>query len=797
MSGERRSVPSSAVRSAERQGLVRLSKRLTVQRCARLLRRVARMSPSEVIHRGGGALLGPGGADRPASGMPCIDVNRACEELQRRFLFGAGHRDALVDWLREHAPGVARRVCDDAAGLRRTGIAVFGHQVALQGAVDWRADPRSAWRWPERALDEAAAVAATRFAPVLAGGWHVDVKDVWELNRHQFLPTLGCASWLDADAGHAAFAASLVESWIAQNPAGVGVNWASPLEVGLRAISWLWTLAFVLATPSVDGAPVDGALKDRWMGSLAQHYQILVRRLSTFTDRTNHLIGEAAALWMLSSVVPSLPDAARQRERALAILCVEVERQVTSDGVSREQSLGYHCFVLDFYLQVVALARRLGESVPVVIESRLTAMLAFLARMLGCGGAVPQIGDGDDGIALPFPGRVDGARQRAESLLAAGAQLFDRPGWYPDTTDCALLSYWLLGGTVGAAHLITAGRERRAAGLTVLDDGGYAIFEAATDDGRSRQLVFDVGGLGYLPNAAHEHADALSILIRVNRTLVLADPGTGTYTGSASVRDTFRGTNAHNTVTIDDLDQADMLDTFKWVNPVTTELVGSSSSAEFDHVAAEHDGYERLRRPIRHRRDVFFVRPDYWIVVDRLTGRGRHRVARRFHFPPDVQITMPEEHTFDVVSRRSSDGLRFIFPVEPAESSTTVRIEDAMWSARYGCWEPTPCVVAESVGEPPFILPTLIVPLDPDGAAMDVRLDRAEGGIPPELDRGGVLCRATATRGPTRYQDVCAAAPIGQGERANAGLRFVRRDAEGQVVSRFGDVIPVRGAGGV
>jgi hypothetical protein len=404
--------------------------------------------------------------------------------------------------------------------------------------------------------------------------------------------------------------------------------------------------------------------------------------------------------------------------------------------------------------------------------------------MLGRGGDLPQIGDGDDGRAIPLPGRVT-MRERAESLLAAGAYLYERPEWHPRAGQQVDLPFWLLGCPSGAPAV---GERLNAPppNSVVLREGGYCFLEALSDDGRSRQLIFDVGGLGYLPNAAHEHADALSILIRVNQTLVLADAGTGTYTGSASIRDGLRGTAAHNTVTIDDLDQADMLDTFKWVNPVHTELVGWSTSAHFDYAAATHNGYERLRRPVRHRREVLFVRPDYWIVVDRFAGHGRHQITRRFHFPPDVKVTRRTETTFDAVSRQTRDGLRFIFPCEPS----TLRVDEALWSGSYGSWERADCLVAQTDAEPPLALVTFIVPLDGVGTTLDVRLSAGSGRERADVQPGMVRYCASVATGPARYEDtvVIHAAPPGNGQAVADGVGVVRHDAGGRVARQFGDL---------
>ena len=61
---------------------------------------------------------------------------------------------------------------------------------------------------------------------------------------------------------------------------------------------------------------------------------------------------------------------------------------------------------------------------------------------------------------------------------------------------------------------------------------------------------------GMPPLYNHGHADALSITLSVGGKETLVDPGTYRYNGEPEFRKYFKGTRAHNTVTIDGLDQA-------------------------------------------------------------------------------------------------------------------------------------------------------------------------------------------------------------------------------------------------
>lgn len=747
---------------SEAQKLVRLSKRLPIQRCRRILERCLDLSAAEIAHR--------------LTALVRREQARTIEPAPSFVLPRAAVVDALA---KRHAPGCEATSSMDAPALARLraiaertragSVVTFGRSIHLDPATfDWQRDPVTERRlWADVPLDEGGAVRATRSED---GAPLTDVKYVWELSRHQPLAVVSYTGRVDADPAAVAYVASSIDGWTRQNPPGRGVNWSSTLEVGLRALSWLSAMACILGNDAVGDE-----LATRWIGALVAHYDHLRRHLSIYTDRSNHLIGEATALWVLATTLPELPEARREAGRALDVLTTEIERQVSPDGVSREQATGYHCFVLDFYLQIVAGARRLDLALPPIVESRSTAMLDFVDRLLGAGGDLPQIGDGDDGVGIPLLSVLE-PRERAETLLAVGARLFDRPHWLPDGAIARGMANVVLGAAPAASALRHGGERRRDVSIA-LRDGGYCFLEAVRDDGHARQLVFDVGSLGHLPNAAHEHADALGILVRVGRTLVLADPGTGTYTASPAIRNLFRGTAAHNTITVDDLDQADVLDTFKWVNLTRTELLDWSASASLDYVAAYHDGYTRLREPVRHTREVLFVRPFYWILVDRVEGSGVHRIARRFHFAPEVEVAQRDAATFDATAATTGDGLRLVFFDPGCVSPITTRVEPGPWSPGYGRWETSTRITMETTSSAPCTFLALLVPLR-DGQA-DVTIDRAEAQGTPD-----VVCRIAANGVATPQID-----RVMTHERDNVpgrGFRFVRRTGSEELTRLLG-----------
>ena len=103
-------------------------------------------------------------------------------------------------------------------------------------------------------------------------------------------------------------------------------------------------------------------------------------------------------------------------------------------------------------------------------------------------------------------------------------------------------------------------------------DAGMALLR--DPDGRPDELWCraDHGPHGYLSIAAHAHADALAIEVRVGGVDVLADPGTYCYGAEPAWRAYFRSTLAHNTLEVGGVDQSVAAGPHLWTRQARAEL---------------------------------------------------------------------------------------------------------------------------------------------------------------------------------------------------------------------------------
>jgi hypothetical protein len=532
--------------------------------------------------------------------------------------------------------------------------------------IDWHLEPVSQKRSPLihwSRIDE------------LETGATGDKKIVWELNRHQHFVTLGRAYWLTGDELYAQTFATHLAHWMNENPPKLGLNWLSSLEVAFRAINWLWALNFFKASAHLQPALFSRALKYLYL-----HARHLEKYLSTYASPNTHLTGEALGLFYLGTLLPEFRRAARWRETGRSILCEELERHVLEDGVYFERTSYYHRYTTDFYTHFLLLSERNGAEIPRKLKTKLQSLLDHLMHLTRPDGTTPFIGD-DDG------GRLSMLDERAandfRATLSTGAAIFNRADYKYVAREAAEETFWLT-GRAGLEKFAQLASQTPSELSRAFPAGGYYIMRDgwASD---ANYLLIDGGPHGAL-GCGHAHADALAFDLSARGRTLLVDTGTYTYTGSSELRDSFRHSAAHNTLTIDGESSSIPDGPFSWKFWANASVISWQSHARFDYFAGAHDGYMRLSpAPARHTRSVLFLKNDYWVIRDSVLTEGEHRYDLHFHFAAGAHPLIDESEDTHSLNEPSSSvpGLQIFSFADGGEW----KMEDGWISSAYGSRE--------------------------------------------------------------------------------------------------------------
>ncbi len=467
-----------------------------------------------------------------------------------------------------------QKIIERADEMLRDENYVFTFLHHLHTAEDpWNYDPVEKKYWPKKQYEETA---------VHNADTPKDVKIVWEVNRFKYLPLLAQAAYCTKDERYATEALWRLHTWIEANPFGKSVNWSSPLELGVRAISWIATLLLL------EDAGFSSLIDQKVYRSLWEHAAYLNAALSTDKIvRSNHLIGEVTGLYILSSVY-DFPEKDFFRIRAKKILTDSILRQTYPDGASRESSGWYHTFVTDFADLALRIAGRTGDSFDNDFIDRVKAMTVYKNSIMATDGEVVKYGDCDFGKVINLSG------QWKDYIF----------GVSPVTTNERLNSF------PDAKH------------LTAMIDRNYCFVRAGD---------FGWGGDGF---SSHAHNDLLSPAVYLNGTAIIVDPGTYAYNGVPVDRDNYRSEGFHNGLIVDGGSNTIIKKGFGWLKTRPAAML-ENIVQDNGRISAEGSYGEWHGKHSR----TFTITGTSFILEDHLKFEGEHDLEWNFHFHPRWRLT--------------------------------------------------------------------------------------------------------------------------------------------------------------
>lgn len=647
-------------------------------------------------------------------------VNLRTTDAHGNFFFSRTDLPERVRLLRQHLPDKVGSILSEADEICRHRFRLLGYTDLDYGPeIDWHLDAVHNKRSPRKPWYK---IDFLNFEEI------GDHKVIWELSRHQHLVTLAKAWLLTRDARFAKEASSLWYAWQRANPYPIGINWVSSLEVAFRSLSWIWVRELLADCDELHRQFTTDLLR-----GLALNGRHIERYLSTYFSPNTHLLGEAAALFFIGVLCPQIPAGIRWRQKGWEILLQEAGRQIHDDGVYFEQSLYYHVYALDLFLHARLLASRNGIDVPASFDEIIKKMLAVVQALSQNG---PPHGFGDDDGGRIFNPR----RNRAEDMtdpLAIGEIVFQKAP-LSATVPLTEEAVWLFGEQATSILPRVAAVPARSQRFP---NGGICI---STESGNStQQIVIDAGPLGAM-RAGHGHADALSVKYSAYGRPCLVDSGTFCYMSSGNERNSFRGSAAHNTLRVDEIDQAVPHGPFAWKDLPSVRAESWITGETFTLFSGSHTGYLRLSDPVLHRRFVIHLYRSFWMVRDVVEGNAAHILETFWHFDPNLAIRQTAG-CFVVANqnaaKQNDDG--------PRQSIAFVPVNDSEWDCRMMASQVSPIY---GVAEPAQVLRCRAEIRLPGEHAMVVQALAVEGEAPGELLRAKTQSTQTPAAGNTVYE---------------------------------------------
>lgn len=500
---------------------------------------------------------------------------------------------------------------------------------------------------------------------------NADVKVPRELSRCHHLLRLALAFRFTGDDKYAATIVAYITDWIDENPLLYSINWGCAMDVGIRAVNWIWALSLI---KDYQISEVD---IEKIRGSLYQHGWFIYNNLegNNYSYNNNHYFSDIVGLLHVAMLFGKGKEVAKWLRLATTTFYRETRLQVLPSGMSLEGSTNYHRLVLELVLTSVVLLHRNGKDVPPDIWGRLESMFEFVMRLTMPDGTMPVVGDQDNGRLLPW-GIEDLNDHRY--LLSVGAMLFNRGDFKHSSTGYNIYAS-IFGGLREEYESIV--EDTSTLGSQLFRDAGFALMRK--DD---NYLLFNADNQGMYRDTgtamSHTHCDWFSFVLCANGVPFIVDPGSYVYSSDAKARNLFRSTKMHNTIVIDNENQEKMPEKQLWdyKRKSSPKLLDWQTDDNRDIIECEHYGYTWLSDAITHRRKVEFDKKNsVWLITDLVESGKNHNIAAYYHLDENVEATLEGQNV-----KLSSKGVVLNMAFISEEAITSISLGPSQVSKGYG-----------------------------------------------------------------------------------------------------------------
>ena len=420
----------------------------------------------------------------------------------------------------------------------------------------------------------------------------------------------------------------LANSWMLCNQKIEGDGW-HPYSLSLRIVNWIHALTYF----DVE-LKNDKSFHEKLVRSIYGQVIFLSSNLE-FDVKGNHLLSNIRAL-LWAGVVFKGKKPQGWYNKALRLLETEISEQVLPDGGHFERSPGYHAVVLKYCFEMAILLHR-NRKCPEWLNEAIRRMCDYLTVVLPPDSQLPLLKDTSLDMA-----------ENPLDLLTAASIYFQEPR-FKKTEDLGVYPFMLFENT-GCEQFNKFKNTSSSIQSKPLRDSGYFV---SRDDKIKDFLIFDVGKTcpDYLP--AHAHADLLSYELIVNGKRIVVDSGIYEYT-DGTWRNYFRSTRAHNTVEVCEKNQSEVWSSFRVARRAKILHNYWEENDDCIILQGEHDGYQRLKVPVIHRRTIVCMKNKFWIFIDQLLGEGKCSAVNNIHFHPNLTLN----NTSDTEWQAEVDSLK-------------------------------------------------------------------------------------------------------------------------------------------
>ncbi|MFR4377216.1 MAG: heparin-sulfate lyase HepC [Bacteroides stercoris] len=417
-----------------------------------------------------------------------------------------------------------------------------------------------------------------------------------QLHRHQWFIPQAKVYRVSGDEKYIKSWIEVYSDWITQNP--------QPAE-GPNTTSW-WQLQ--VATRLIDQVQLLEYFKHsdnftpEWLTTFLVSFAEQADFLQAYPYKSggNILITQANALATAGTLMPEFKNAENWKNKGNEILNTEIQ-QFLADGWHKEFSLHYHIGVIDNFYEAMKLANANGQSVEFkdALRKAVEVVMHFTYPNFFAKGSSSDSEEKLDQIVPMF----NDSWNKTRSILTKNFKKYSE--MFPESDE---LKYMATSGNGGASQGNTPGNE-----MKLFEDAGFYIMRNGWVP-ESTVMIFSNNKFNdestSFASYSHNQPDNGTFELYINERNFFPDSGVCAYESSDKTiqgyRNWHRKTMHHNTLTLDDrnCEKAD------------GKLLQSETKGNVETLVFENQSYPNMR----HRRAVFYVNKEYFVLVDEGIG---------------------------------------------------------------------------------------------------------------------------------------------------------------------------------
>ena len=430
--------------------------------------------------------------------------------------------------------------------------------------------------------------------------WPVKDNELrWQLHRHKWFTAMGRAYRVSKDEKYAIEWTKQYIDWIRKNPyEGDKENkrfaWR-PLEVSHRLQDQPQQFQLFIDSPAFTPE-----FLTEFLVNYHKHAQHI---MGNWSKQGNHLLFEAQRMICAGSFFPEFANAEKWRTSGVEILNREIGVQVYEDGAQYELCPHYHLASIEIFIKALEVADLNGfrNVFPQSYIDTIEKMIMFYAN-------------------ISYPDYTNPCFSDAR-LVSKKNMINNFKAWSKVFPENHAIKYWATEGAEGALP------ENLSIGYL---NSGFFVFRNGWDD-EAIQMVVKAGP----PAFWHNQPDNGTFELWYDGKILFQDSGSYVYGGDKSVmemREMFRKTSMHNTLVLND----------KNLETTDSKTLLWKPDGNIQILVTENQSYEKLK----HRRSIFFVDGQYFVIVDEAVGTAKGMVKLHYQMPRRKTSNSPMNMTF-------------------------------------------------------------------------------------------------------------------------------------------------------